>query len=110
MDNNFNISRPSSTKEVLEEISADMRRYKAKIDDVKAETELNKCGGKLSELQRPQDLQETIFMHGVRTQQTEREKFLANKSKEVEGLRQKVKREKSEMEQAIEKFCNELKR
>ena len=30
MDNHFNISRPSSTKEVLEAISADMRRYKSK--------------------------------------------------------------------------------
>lgn len=110
MDGNFNISRPSSTKEVLEAITADTRRYKSKIDDVKAEVELSKCGCKLRELQRPQDLQETVFMHGVRTQQTEREKFLADKSKEVEELRQKVKREKSEMEQAIEKFRDELKR
>ncbi len=50
MDNNFNIIRPSSTKEILEEISADMRRYKSKLDDVKAETELiNRpkiCGGR----------------------------------------------------------------
>ena len=45
MDNNFNISRPSSTKEVLEEISADMRRYKSKIDSVKSEAELIKRGG-----------------------------------------------------------------
>ena len=110
MDNNFNISRPSSTKEVLEEISADMRRYKSKIDDVKAEVESNKCGGKLEELQRPQDLQETILMHGVGTRQTEREKFLVDKLKEVEKLRQEVKQKKSATERAIEKFYDELKR
>lgn len=110
MDNNFNISRPSSTKEVLEEISADMRRYKSKIDSVKSEAELIKRGGKLPELQRPQDLQETIFMHGVRTQQTKREKFLADKLREVEELRQEIKQKKSAAELAIEKFCDELKR
>ena len=110
MDNNFNISRPSSTKEVLDATAADMRRYKSKIDDVKSEVELNKRGGKLSELQRPQDLQETVFMHGVGTRQTEREKFLADKSKEVEKLRQEVKQKKSAAELMIEKFCDELKR
>lgn len=110
MDNNFNVSRPSSTKEVLEEISADMRRYKSKIDDVKAEVELSKCGGKLRELQRPQDLQETVFLRGVGTLQAEREKFLADKSNEVEKLRQEVKRKKSAAESAIEKFRDELKR
>ena len=110
MDNNFNISRPSSTKEVLEEISADMRRYKSKIDDVKAEVELSKRGGKLGGLQRPQDLQETVFMHGVGTQQAKREKFLANKLKEVEELRQEVKQKKSATELAIEQFCDKLKR
>ena len=110
MDNNFNISRPSSTKEVLDAITANMRRYKSKIDEVKAESELSKCGGKLQKLQRPQDLQETIFFHGVRTQQAEREKFLANKLREVEELRQEVKQKKSEAEPAIEKFCEEFKR
>ena len=110
MDNNFNISRPSSTKEVLEEISSDMRRYNSKIDAVKAETELNKRGGKLEGLQRPQDLQETVFMHGIGTQQAERKKFLADKSKEVEELRQEIKQKKSAAELAIEKFCDELKR
>lgn len=110
MDNNFNISRSSSTKEVLDAITADMRRYKSKIDDVKVEVELIKRGGKLRELQHPQDLQETNFMHDVGTQQEERKKFLANKSKEVEELRQEVKQKKSALELAIEKFRDELKR
>lgn len=110
MDNNFNISRPSSTKEVLDAITLDMRRYKSKIDDVKAEAESSKRVSKLRELQRPQDLQETIFMRGVGTRQTEREKFLADKSKEVEELRQEVKQKKSAAELMIEKFRDELKR
>ncbi len=108
MDNN--ISRPSSTKEVLDAITADMRRYKSKIDDVKAEAESNKRGGKLKEIRRPQDLQETIFMRGVGSRQAEREKFLADKSKEVEELRQEVKRKKSAAELAIENFRDEWKR
>lgn len=108
MDNN--ISRPSSTKEVLDAITADMRRYKAKIDDVKVEAESNKRGGKLKEIRRPQDLQETIFMRGVGTRQAEREKFLADKSKEVEELRQEVKRKKTAAELAIENFRDEWKR
>ena len=110
MDKSFNISRPSSTKEVLDATVADMQRYKSKIDDVKAEAELSKRGGKLEGLQRPQDLQETVFMHGIGTQQAERKKFLADKSKEVEELRQEIKQKKSAAELAIEKFCDELKR
>lgn len=110
MDNSFNISRPSSTKEVLDAISDDMQRYNSKIGDVKAEAELSKRGGKLEELQYLQDLQETFFMHDVGTEQAEREKFLANKLREVEELRQEVKQKKSAAELAIEKFCDELKR
>lgn len=110
VNNDFNVSRPSSTKEVLKAIKADTQLYESKIDGVKSEAELNKRGGKLSELQRPQDLQETVFMHGVGTRQTEREKFLADKSKEFEKLRQEVKQKKSAAELMIEKFCDELKR
>lgn len=108
MDNN--ISRPSSTKEVLDAITADMRRYKSKIDDVKAEAESIKRISKLRELQRPQDLQETIFMGDVGTRQMERKKFLENKSKEVEELRQEVKQKKSAAELAMKNFRDELKR
>lgn len=110
MDNSFNISRPSSTKEVLDATAADMRRYKSKIDDVKAEAEMIKRSGTLPELQRPQDLQETVFMRSVGTRQTECEKFLADKSREVEKLRQKVKQKKLAAEQAIEIFRDDLKR
>lgn len=110
VDNDFNVRRPSSTKEVLEATTADARRYKSKIDDVKSKAESIKRGGKLRELQRPQDLQETVFLRGVGTLQAEREKFLADKSNEVEKLRQEVKRKKSAAEPAIEKFRDELKR
>ena len=110
MDNDFDVSRPSSTIEVLNAITADTRRYKSKIDGVKSDAESIKRGGKLQELQRPQDLQETIFMRGVGTLQTDREKFLADKSKEVKKLRQDVKQKKSAAELAIEKFRDELKR
>ena len=110
MDNNFNISRPSSTKEVLDATAADMQQYQSKIDDIKAEVKLNKCGGKLSEIQRFQDLQDTNFMSEIGNKQTERENFLANKSKEVENFRQEVKLKKSSVELAIEKFRDKLKR
>ena len=110
MDNDFDISRPSSTIEVSDAITADIRRYRSKIGGVKADAESIKRGGKLQELQRSQDLQETIFMRGVGTLQTDREKFLADKSMEVETLRREVKQKKSAAELAIEKFCDELKR
>ena len=110
MDNDFNVSCPSSTKEVLDAIKADTQLYESKIDGVKSEAESIKRGGKLPELQRPQDLQETVIMHGIGTQQAELKKFLADKSKEVEELRQEIKQKKSAAELAIEKFCDELKR
>ena len=108
MDNNFNISRPASTKEVLEAITADIRKYNSKINEVKTEAESIKHGGKLQDLQRLQDLQETIFIHNLETRQMECKKFLADKSKEVEKLRQKFKHKKSAAEPAIEKFRDKV--
>lgn len=110
MDNNFNISRPSSTKEIFDATVADMWKYKSKIDDVKTEAKLNERGGKLREIQHPQDLQETIFIFDIGTRQKERENFLAGKSKEVEKFWQEVKKKKSMTELMIEKFHDELKR
>ena len=110
MDNNSDISRPSSTKEVFDAIAVDMRRYKSKIDDVKAEAKSNGRVRKLREIQHQQDLQEINFMRDIGNQQKEREDFLADKSKEVEKFRQEVKQKKSRTELMIEKFHDELKR
>lgn len=51
-----------------------------------------------------------VLLGGIGNRQAEREKFLADKSKEVEKLRQEVKRKKLAAEAATEKFRDELKR
>ena len=89
MDKNFSI------KEMLDSIKADTGFYESKISRVKAEVALENFSS------------ETEFMRGVSIKQAEREKLLADKSRETEELRQKVKHRKSTTEQAIKNFYDE---
>ena len=100
----------ANTRDVLDAILDDTRRYKSKLDQVKAEAEPSCRNGTLREIQKPKDLQETIFMRGISTKQTEKKTFISNKVAETERLRQEVKHKKSATERAIKDFADELRR
>ena len=105
-----NLSRPNSTREVLDSILRRGNEYKSAIENVKSESKRIERGGFLREVSRPKNFPtETEFMHKVSRQQSEREKFLSDKRAETENLRQQVKREKSATERDIKIFCDKLK-
>lgn len=105
-----NLTRPNSTREVLDSILQRGREYKSAIETVNFDAKLNERGGILRDVPRPKTFPtETEFMQEVSRQQSERRNFLAGKRAETENLRRQVKREKSAAERDIKIFCDELK-
>lgn len=100
----------ANTRDVLDAILDDARRYKSKLDWAKAEADPSRRVEILREIQRPKDLEDTIFMRGISTKQAEKKTFISNKIAETERLRQEVKRKKSATERAIKEFADELRR
>ena len=100
----------ANTRDVLDAILEDARRYKSKLDWAKAEAEPSRRNGTLREVQRPNDFQDTIFMRGISTKQAEKKTFISNKVAETERLRQEVKHKKSATERAIKELADELRR
>ncbi len=100
----------ANTRDVLDAILEDTRRYKSKLDWEKNDAEPSRRNGTLREIQRPKDLQDTIFMCGISTKQADKKIFISNKVEETERLRQEVKRKKSATARAIKEFADELRR
>ena len=100
----------ANTRDVLDAILEDTRRYKSKLDWEKNEAEPSRRNGTLREVQRPKGSEDTIFMRGISTKQAEKKNFISNKVAETERLRQEVKRKKSATERAIKELADELRR
>ena len=91
-----NLSRPNSTRDVLDSILRRGNEYKSAIENVKSESKRIERGGILREVSRPKNFPtETDFMHKVSRQQSERENFLSDK--------------RAATERDIKIFCDKLK-